>query len=695
MKFALCILITGELFAQTWGTWNGVTVGASAGNISAMNGLTIGTSAGNYASWLNLASPSGVTAITVEASCTGTGSAQTVACSAPMTVTAGDTIACIGALTGGGDPSTLYFNDVANGMYDNIEGIVHPNATTGWAATAVFVNSAGGSITPQANNWEGPSQMNLQCWALKGSRTSLVIDGGSVNQTKSQSTAATNPTSGTAAAPTYNNEFVGCLMARPTAGTTSDAAPWVPGGTVTAVGSSYPVYGQYQIQTTAAAVNCNYTSTSAKYIDSQFALLNASSPAGYRAITGLAGVPAIAKSNGASATVADLNGATTTLATIRANAAWTLSGTAGTYDTSVAPSGTGTFIAQGIPHAWGDAATSVRMSGAQTANYYTWTPELGTTGAPIWFSTFFRLGSSGTSDAQICDSIQVTGGDTDSSLFVQALYSATNGLEFFLEPAEGGHSPLLTGLSLDTDYRLQVHVAGVSERYHQLIVQSKSGSTWSVAQTLNFDVLCTVSGGTSCTTPPVNGSGTGSASSGSTSLTITSGSGTIAAGQVVIPITGIPYITQVESISGTCSSSCTVTLSQATSAAISGTVQFTTKPTELKASTNGTASANSTAVTVVAPGNGTIVQYANVGGTGIAVGTYVATVSGTSVTLSQPTTAAITNGGLSFWTPGGSAGLGFMGISFGKWSSCTLAGAEYFSGMHYDPTGAWGAYLPN
>jgi hypothetical protein len=71
----------------------------------------------------------------------------------------------------------------------------------------------------------------------------------------------------------------------------------------------------------------------------------------------------------------------------------------------------------------------------------------------------------------------------------------------------------------------------------------------------------------------------------------------------------------------------------------------------------------------------------------------VAAISGTSLTLSQPTNAAITNGGIWFWQVPST--IGNSQVNFGKWSSCTIGGAEWFSGMHYDPLGAWGAYVPN
>lgn len=45
--------------AQTFGSWNGKTVGTSSGNVSSLDGKTIGTSTGNYNKWNNLTSPGG------------------------------------------------------------------------------------------------------------------------------------------------------------------------------------------------------------------------------------------------------------------------------------------------------------------------------------------------------------------------------------------------------------------------------------------------------------------------------------------------------------------------------------------------------------------------------------------------------------------------------------------------------------
>src|SRR5208337_4409809 len=345
----------------------------------------------------------GVTAITVEASCTGTTSgAITQPCSSAMTVTAGDTIYCSGS-GNNFDIVTMYFSDQVNGTYDTIEQLAHPNATTAAVITAVFPNSAGGSITPQLNNWESIT-LNFGCYAIKTARTSLVVDGGSVNQTKSQGTAAANPTSGTAAAPTNANEIVLCGMVRDNTSATSDSSPWVPGGTITAIGSSYPVYTQYSIQTTAATANCPYTSGSRKYTDDQHAILNASNPAGYRAFTGVYGVPAVAETNGATATLAILNGATVTLTTLpNDGTGWILNqGSAQTYTTAIAPTGTGSILLQGVPHTFGDAGTSVTFSVATGLTEYAWGGTGPANGKPMYYSAFVRVGSSGITSDDAC-----------------------------------------------------------------------------------------------------------------------------------------------------------------------------------------------------------------------------------------------------------------------------------------------------
>lgn len=632
--------------------------------------------------------PSSFTAITLDASCTGTGSTSPTACGTAMTVTAGDTIVC-GASGNNFDPAGLYFNDVTNNVfYDTVSGLIHPNTANSYVAVAVLQNSASGSIKPQVNNFEDIT-LNINCYAFKGVPTAKVLDGGAINQTKSAGTAAANPTSGTAASPTNANEVVIGSMVRPTASSTQSGTGWAPSGTLTAAGTSYPVYNEYQIQTTAVSQNAPFTSASAKYSDIQIALLNAASTGGYRALTGLYAI-GVAKTNGASVTTADLNGATTTLASTATDGGWALTGSAATYNTAISPSGTGTFLIAGVPHTFGDAATSITLSGAQNATQYAWTEKVNNPGTPRWLSMFFRMGSSGTSTGQFCDANRLLGGVTDQGMTLQALYTTGNGLYFFLEPFESGSSAFLTGFSLDTDYWVQTHAAGVNERFNQLLVYAKSGATWSLSQTLNYDLLCVAGGATNaqCSTPPTVTTHSAVGSSASTTLVLTVGTST-ANGQTVTDPTGscLPWPTLIESGGGTTS----IVLSQKPTCSISGTVNFYAAQPNIDAATNGTATSGSTALTVIAPATGTINIGDRVGGTNIANGTLVTSGSGTSWVLSQPTTGAVA-GGVAFWS---ASNVSEGEATFGKFSSCTIGGAMSFSAFTYDPLGTWGAFAPN
>jgi len=626
--------------------------------------------------------------IILDATCTGTGNAVTVPCSSAMTVTAGDTIVCEGA-GNDFDPESLTFNDTVNGFYDGIEGLPHPNAsTTTWDAAGVFQNSAGGSITPQVWNYEGVT-LNIKCRALKGTRSSLVLDGGAVNQTNS--TTAANPTSGTAAAPTNANEYVGGWMVRSALATVTDAAPWVPGSAITAVGSSYPIYDHYQIQTTAVTANSPMTATSTAFVDSQFAILNNSNPPGYKGLFGFYGAPAIAKTNAANATIADLNGATTTLADVNNSptTGWTLTGTAGIYDTSIAPSGTGKILVEGVGHSFGDAATSIQFTGAQTASNYEWDAQILNLGWREYYSTFFRVGSSGITSGQVCDGHSVFGSVGENGFVLQAQYNTGPGLQFLLENIGGttGSSVQGSGLTLDTDYFVQMQLGGANDRFSNTYIYSKSGSVWSLATTITFDILCDPGTASLCGTPTTHGTATGSASSGSTTLTTSGVSGTITAGDIVVDAGGaVPWLTRVDAVAGS-----TVTLSQKTTGSISDTVSFYQPISTLAAATNGTVSAGSTALTIVVPATGTVAAGQIVGGNNIPAGTFVTAVSGTSVTLSQPVVAAGTNAGVWFWA----VNSNFEGIKFGKWSSCSIASKIWYSGQHFDPYGAWGAFAPN
>jgi hypothetical protein len=635
-----------------------------------------------------------VTPITLDASCTGHGTTQTVSCSAAMTVTAGDTITCEGFVTTF-STEDAYITDPINGVYDTVYGNINGANANNWVISASFANSASGSITPNMNATNGGASEGLACQAWKGTPTSDVVDG---LATISQATSAANPTAGTAVAPANASEVIICALDRSSAATTTAGTGFTPSGTLTAVTQSFSHYFQYMIQTTATAENCPFTSASVNYVDTQFAVENASNPAGYRPITGMFGFSASSQTNGATITTTILNtqnsGSAWSTHGNTTAAPWTNLGTGPTWDTSVNPTGTGRIIAQGFPHTFGDAGGSIFFSGtlgSGGASDFSFSDRSGNQGQSAWLSYFFRAGSSGVTNTTVCDMTQLGSGATTGTLTEQAHYDTTNHLQVYMEDANSGTGPLLTGLSLDTDYWLQAHLASVNERYHQIIVYSKSGSTWSQVGSTNYDVLCSSTSQTFCATPTFSGSGTGTATSGSTSLTITSATGTPAVGNVVYPTTGIAYLTAVEAISGTCSSTCTITLSQNTTAIVSGTVNFVAKPTTLVAATNGTASAGSTALTIVVPSSGTPAIGDPIGSTdgSIEPGTYITAVSGTAVTMSQGAHSAVATG-VTFWSPASA-----QTVTIGKWSSCSFTNPIWYSGLVWDPYGSWGAFAPN
>ena len=211
-----------------------------------------------------------------------------------------------------------------------------------------------------------------------------------------------------------------------------------------------------------------------------------------------------------------------------------------TYDTAVNPTGTLGILVQGVAHTFGDAGSSLLATGATTTATYQTKDIWDNYGTPMYLSAFYRMASSGATNTTVCDMLSQSGGVTDTQIILQVQYNTTGGAHygFVMEPAESGSSAVSSvHLSLDTDYWIQLHIAGVNERYHQLLIYSKSG-TWSLLNTLNYDHLCTNGSHALCTTPTAQATPTGTASSGSTALTVSSGTG-IATGQVVIGA-GIP-----------------------------------------------------------------------------------------------------------------------------------------------------------
>jgi len=653
---------------------------------------------------------SGLNPITLDASCSGSGSTNYLSCSSAMTVTAGDTIVCNVYGQSGGNNETGTAMDSVNGFYKNVFASAHPNSTLSWTGPAVKFNSAGGSITPQIYYSAVPNaQANLICYALKGTAMSQGLDGGAVEQT--QTATSTNPTSGTAAAPTNNNEMVVAFMSRNSATAPSSGGTcWLPSGTLTLVGTSQARQAaEYCPQTTATAENGPFTAAgSVAYFDSQLALLQSGSPTGYDSVTGIFvpfGAPGSAPSGTMSAAL--LGAAGSTLSNVHFNAAspyWTLNGTAPTYDSSVNPTGHGQIMVQQVAHTWGDAGVSMLTSGAAGSSFFSVQDDWSTTAAPMWGSFFYRMASSGKTNSVACDVFSLAGGGIDGQIIAQVDVAATGStFTMKMETVENAGSPASASptLNMDTDYKITEHIAGANERYHQLLFygcgaancNGAAPGAWTLLATTNLDHTCTNGANATCTLPTPVVSPTGTASSGSTSVTLSSGTST-ANGQLVLDPTNncIPWPTLVEA-GGTTTS---ITLSQNTTCAISGTtLNFYTVPANLSVATNCTVSLGSTSMSCVAPGVGTITVGYAVGATGIIQGTVVTAVSGSgpiTVTLSSPANAAITNGGVAFWN------LTATGVlEFGKnaGGSCGVTSSQWFSGVMWDRFGTWGAFAPN
>ncbi|MDC1067434.1 hypothetical protein OAQ56_05435, partial [Alphaproteobacteria bacterium] len=138
---------------------------------------------------------------------------------------------------------------------------------------------------------------------------------------------------------------------------------------------------------------------------------------------------------------------------------------------------------------------------------------------------------------------------------------------------------------------------------------------------------------------------TGTAAASSTALVVDGGTNGIRVGDIVVG-TGIPATTYVSAINHNTS---TVTLSAATTTALTGasTTVAGTKVSFMSSNhTTGTGATGQTGIVVADATNIAVGDL--VYGTGIAANTTVAAVSGTSITLSANTTAAIYGGELNF-----------------------------------------------
>jgi len=382
---------------------------------------------------------------------------------------------------------------------------------------------------------------------------------------------------------------------------------------------------------------------------------------------------------------------------------WTESGaTAKTYDTGFNPTATGHIMVQQVDHTWGDAGSSVKVpAAASTNNYFSYHDMWNDHGQGVWTWSFFQLASSGLVNNQYCDVLDMKGGVTTQELTAQVQYHTATGMRWVLEETDATANSVSAdyGSLMDTPIRVGFKVAGVNERYHQLQIWTKSGSTWSQSgSTLQLDVLCSNGATGTCANPPAPvASPTGTASSGSFTLTVSSGTGIIV-GQVVTGTgiadpsqTGHPAWTVVENVSGT-----TVTLSQYTISAISGTtVNFYAPPHELVAASDCSVTAGSTAMSCTLPLVGTVVAGQSIGGKGIVGGTRVGAVSGTgpiSVTLTVPASSTMSTGdGATFWSPATNQNT----TTFGKQASCTVSADQWWSDLAVDYTGSGILNNPN
>lgn len=639
-------------------------------------------------------------AITLDASCTGNGTANYLQCSAPMTVTAGDAIVCNIAAQSGGSSLTGTVIDSVNGPYNLVYATtVAGTANPSFAGVAVLENSLGGSITPIAYYKTAPTtQTTINCKAWNNVAASYILDGGAVEQTTSASVI--NPISGSAQSPTNNNELVVAYMSRNSAtAPSSGGGSWLPAGTLTVIGGTgMRQEDEYQIQTTASAVQGSFTgnTTAQNTVDTQLAILPIGATGGYRSLTGFyvpLGTTSSPPSNGSTVTAATLGAAASYLTSViqfSASPYWTVGGTP-TFDTSVNPTATGRIMVAQSAHTFGDVGGSVKYTQAATGSSQVqddWADH----GEGDWLWSFYRISGTGIVNNDFCDILDDKGGVTSLEMTTQMKYS-TNDVGFILESTDGavvsGSQRLSIGNLVNTDMRVGMHIASTNERYHVLKIQTKSGSTWSDAFTLNYDNLCTQSSQTNCTTPSPAASPTGTNTSGTTAMTLSSGTGTVN-GQIVLDPANscLKWPTRIDSGGGTTS----ITLSQPSTCAVSGTtVNFYSKPTELVTATNGTVSAGSTAMTIVVPTTGTIATGQPIGGSGIMPGTIVSAISGTALTLSIPASSAMTSDGVSFWNAASTT----RAINFGRFASCNTAANQWWSGLLEDEAATGAFNNPN
>ena len=248
-------LLTASLIvAATWGSWNGVTVGTSAGNIYKMDGGTIGTSSGNYGSWNGLVSPSGGGGgpITVgNHLCAGSTDSNTFT-SGTLDTTAATALAMVVASYGVNAEPTL--TDSKSETWTKRTTVT---LSGNMRVTAYYANAATGTFTVGTGHTftlTGTASYPAGCLlVLKGTTTSALYDSGIENSnfTGSDVSLTTGSVTGSQNGDIYVTGLGpagGSSFSIGSSFTLVDSVAYVNG-------QHYGCYLAYFIQTTAGAVN--------------------------------------------------------------------------------------------------------------------------------------------------------------------------------------------------------------------------------------------------------------------------------------------------------------------------------------------------------------------------------------------------------------------------------------------------------
>lgn len=639
----------------------------------------------------------GFTPITLAASCVlpNSTSGANVSCTSGMTLTGAQTIVlgCF-ANEGAFDPTNVTANDNINGPYGSVRGSSHPENSNSWVSVFVFENSAAGTIIPECQNWESTG-LGGMAFAFSGTRAYQVLDGATaVNLFNLVSSAATNPTAGSAGSPANANDVIVCDLDLTSSTATTAGSGYSPPGTLTAVTNNIAAYQQYWIQTTASSANCNFgTGATRTYTDNQIAVMNAGTTGqGYSGLTGFYGIPSSAQTNGGSASVTILNtdnsGSSTTLASDTPGAPFfLLAGGAVTWDTSVHPIGSSGVIANGKPHVIGDAAASIKFPSANVTSAYTYAPKgVFSDGNGMWLGGFFRVANiSGTGN--FCDNWNLDSSLTGGNLTWQIYSDTGNPIHFQFERAQG-NTPTVTGmnpspaLNLNQDYYGLLHSAGINEPNDEFFVYYEA-TPGTLPWVLHDHFTAPKSGQVRTTTTATQ------ATIGSLSIVVASATNVVVGQSVYSATTSvdtgqIPLGAKVTSVAGT-----TIGISLATTASMSATpVEFAGNAAFQTCSvTGGSATLTCGAGTGLVAGTKNTGQYVGMPG-GVRPGTWIASGSGTTWMMSEKAIATLSSQPTQFWNPDGSV----LGMHFGKYSSCSFPGDVWYSAMEFDP---FGGTLPN